>query len=272
MTAIWRVTVLEARRKKTLLVLSIITLIFLVLWTLGYVVAKNAISTNFGRSEELGLGFLLIGFSFLVMFSTLTAILTGSSSIANDCETGLLHGVLSRPVTRLQYLAGRLAGALTVSLCFSAASFGALMLLCALLGITSAGGVALSDILTAWLYLALMQTALVALAQALGARLRTAATNIILLSMYFIGDLGSSMVALRPLSEGVYKVGYAIIHLSPFSAIGSLASQQLSDVDFMSGLSGQAVNSMPDHMPLWTVCYIALAGLCAWLLFRKRDL
>jgi Cu-processing system permease protein len=100
--AIASITIREALRQK----LAVNLLVF----ALGLVAASFTISLlTFGEQYRI---IVNLGLSAMEVFGTLIAVFLGAGLVARDVERRTLYPIISKPVSRAQYLAGRYLGLL----------------------------------------------------------------------------------------------------------------------------------------------------------------
>ncbi len=112
----------ELRRRKSLAVVSVLTLVILGLYgwgtseVLGGLADVPAQSGLPAEETARGAGFIMLGIAVFLTFSlaSVLAIFTTMSAIKGDAEQGLLQPVLVRPVARSAVVVGRIAAATLV--------------------------------------------------------------------------------------------------------------------------------------------------------------
>src|SRR5205814_8726917 len=113
MMTIARITIGEAARRRVLWVLVILSVISIVLVTLGVARLVELIREQ-GQPEfrvKLVVSQLLIFIAFMFTFVlAMTAAFLGSPAIASDLESGIAQALLARPLRRSSYLLGRWLG------------------------------------------------------------------------------------------------------------------------------------------------------------------
>jgi ABC-type transport system involved in multi-copper enzyme maturation permease subunit len=283
MKAIVKNSILEVRRKKTFMVISIISLVLLGLWTLGLGLVKLlSYNVDDGMWDLLSTALINVGYALLCTICVVNTVMIGSGSISSAAGTGMLHAIISRPLTRAEYLFGRMLGLLTVSAFFSTSLFWGMSAISAVYGAFTASGVTVLILLKCWFYLMLLQFSLLCLTQFLGVRLKTVVVAIITISLFFLSQIGPQMVLLANMAE-IFEMGngFQFLHfagrafgfLLPFNNIQTLYSNTMMDTSYLTLMVGEGMKAeIPFYMVIYTAVY-ALAMLGgAYALFRKKDL
>ena len=126
-----RWTLLEARRRRLLAAGVALSVAFIVLFAVGFALLYrtqqrellNAQTQGMGlpvdpREELLAMATILVvlGLYGVQFLAAVLALFLGVASVSPEIDSGALHAVLARPLSRLEYLLGRflaLAGLLT---------------------------------------------------------------------------------------------------------------------------------------------------------------
>src|SRR4051794_30327053 len=120
-----RLTVLEAVRRRIVLVLTLLTVASVVLTTLGVerlVTLARANGTN-DLAIQVGVSQILILVAFMFSFVlAMTAAFLGAPAIAADVESGVLGAILARPIPRGEVVLGRWLGLAAVVAGYTAGS------------------------------------------------------------------------------------------------------------------------------------------------------
>ncbi len=106
-------TIQKEWRSRTLLFLLIVTVVLVILASMGLAYFKNEVLNS---SPLEGLAKSTLGFFFWGMniWSYLIATFIGVSCVRSDLETGTISQMLTFPVTRMEYFLGRLFGSYVI--------------------------------------------------------------------------------------------------------------------------------------------------------------
>ncbi|MBO9532010.1 MAG: ABC transporter permease [Solirubrobacteraceae bacterium] len=108
----------ELRHRRSLLVVSVLTVGFLVLYGWGVFEILPSVTDRVGaniREEDTkrGVGFILLGIAVFATFSlaSVLAVFTTMSTVKGEAELGLLQSMLVRPIARSAVVTGRVVAA-----------------------------------------------------------------------------------------------------------------------------------------------------------------
>ncbi len=273
-------TLREALRRRVLLVVLVLTLLFGGLYAFacsvlfdnvsGFNIVRGLDERVLGASTILGLA--MFGALFL---GTILAVFLTASAVRGDAERGLLAPMVVRPPSRTAYLAGRLLAAASV-----AAAYVVITYLLAVLCTGAIGHWWPDNIAGSALRLGLAAVVIASLAL-LGSVFFTATANgIVVLMLYGFGLLAGLLGEIGDVipSQTLQQIADITSWALPFEALYRDALHQL--VGSVPGITGAVIrlgplggshSAGPALVP-WTIGYIAAAiALAAWA-FRRRDL
>jgi len=282
--AVAGMTLREAVRRKVIIAGAVMTLGYLALyglgvWQAGRDVAAvgagiDALMNRIAAAQLLYVG--LVPAAFII---ALTAVFASSGSISGELDTGVMHGVLSRPIRRAELVLGKALG-LSAMLCVYS-----LVINGAVVAIARAG---LKTPLANWpaglLLFAVEPVVLVALAMLCSVRLPTLASGVLCTVAYGIASAGGLMEQIGTLvkSETLSNIGIVSSLLMPVDAVHRMALSLLvpqglliGDLANMggSGPLGMGLSATPSvWMMVYTFGYIAVLVWLATRVFRRRDL
>jgi ABC-type transport system involved in multi-copper enzyme maturation permease subunit len=294
-----RWTVLEARRRKLLLAGVVLSAAFVVLFALGFTLLYNNIEQNELAAEayrsQNGFGGMVGAREQLLMTSTvmvilglygvqflaaLLALFLGVASVSPEMDSGALHAVLARPLSRLEYLVGRflaLAGLLTTYVVVMSASL--------FLTARVVAGYEPGDATRAVGLMILEVLVLLALSLLGSTVLPTLANGVVMLALFGLAWLGGIIGVIGTIPPGndlMVNLGTAVSLLLPSDAVWRGASFHVLPSSLMVATS--FVNQGGLELPFasstrlapamlgWAVAYpLCCIGL-ALASFRRRDL
>jgi Cu-processing system permease protein len=273
----------EALRRRVFVVVLVLSVGFVVLYTLGVRQLFQDVEGFVGPGNAFGVdartvaGSTMLGLAmFAVLFlGVVLAVFLTLGAVRGDAERGLLQPLLVRPLSRGGYLAGRLLAAGAVSGLYVVG----LYFVCVLV-IAAAGDWWPHDVLGPALRL-FGAAVLVSALGVLGSVVLSSTANGIAVFMLFgagltaglIGQIGEGLD-----SETLRDVATVSSWILPFEALYQDALRQLTaDV---AGPTGAIVELGPfggaqDFGPLlwpWALAYLAGVVAVAARLFRRRDL
>jgi len=247
-----RGVVLESLRRKDIWVVAI----------LGMLAILSAGSLGFFGFDGLQMFAKDLGLTVLSLFSTIVAVLISSRQLPDEIKNRTLYPLLARPVSRFDFLFGKLIGSILVSWI----SFALLAVLVAVA--LSLFGVAFQAILLQYALLKMAGLVIIcALSLMLSAQMTpSAATTLSLVLVFSSGMMtrGLTMAALgnREMAWLYTSVAAVVPQLGLFD------------------LSSRAVNEHWSLVPLWAVSvllgYMAIYGAAmlaiSWAKFRRQPL
>jgi ABC-type transport system involved in multi-copper enzyme maturation permease subunit len=297
MLVIARWTVLEARRRKLLLAGVVLSVAFVVLFALAFTLLyhnqqRNLLSGQGAPSsptgelaprEELALlstVLVVLGLYGVQFLAALLALFLGVASVSPEADSGTLHAVLARPLSRLDYLLGRflaLAGMLTA---YVVVMSGALLLTARIVAGYQAGDS------TRAVGLMILQMLILLAVSLLGSTvLPTLANGIVMLALFGLAWLGGIIQFIGTVPPGndlMANLGTAVSLLLPADAVWRGASYHLMPPsllvasslvgDGQPGLPFASTTPMAPAMLTWALAYPAACVGVAVAAFRRRDL
>lgn len=272
-----RLTLREAANRKVLLVGAVISAAFLVLFWVGFAVGFDSASGEVDPMEPAVAATLMtvLGLYAVQFLAAFMAVLLASGAVAPEIESGRLHAVLARPISRTSWLLQR-AGTFAALAAAYVVTMSAMVLLIA-------SGVAGYDAIAperAAALLALEVIVLAAIGTALSVRLSAIAAGVVVIALYGAAWIAGIMeiVGIVLDNESLERIGVAVSLVIPSDALWRGASYYLlspvyaaaTSVDNAIPFAGTAAPS--GAFVLWALAYTAGWGLLADRWFRRRDL
>jgi Cu-processing system permease protein len=297
MLVVARWTVLEARRRKLLLAGVVLSVAFVVVFALAFTLlyhsqqrgllngqasATGPTGVLAPREELLVLSTILVvlGLYGVQFLATLLALFLGVASVSPEVDSGALHAVLARPLSRLDYLLGRflaLAGMLTA---YVVVMSGALLLTARIVAGYQAG-----DTIRVVGLMILQVLVLLAVSLLGSTVLPTLANGVVMLALFGLAWLGGIIQFIGTVPPGndlMANLGTAVSLLLPADAVWRGASYHLMPPSlvvagsFVSqgdpGLPFASTTPMAPAMLTWALAYPAACIGLAVAAFRRRDL
>jgi Cu-processing system permease protein len=295
-----RWTVLEARRRRLLLAGALLSVAFVALFVLGFYLlyhtqqrelleaqaqgAGPAAALN-AREELLAMSTILVilGLYGVQFLAALLGLFLGVASVSPEIDSGALHAVLARPLSRLQYLMGRflaLAGLLTT---YVVVMSGALLLTARIVAGYRPGDV------TRVVGLMVLQVLILLAVSLLGsAVLPTLANGVVMLVLFglaWLGGIIGFVGTIPPGNELLANLGTAVSLLLPADAVWRGASYHVLPPSFLVassfasgggddvvGIPFGSTTPMAPAMLAWALAYPVACLTLAVAAFRRRDL
>jgi len=269
----------EAWRRKVVIAALVMTVGFLALYGLGIHFAAEEIASDASGGEVImraavGAQLLYVGLFASSIILGLLAVLSAAGAIAAEVDTGVLHGVLSRPIRRWELIVGKFLGAGAMIALYTLALAGAVVGLArwqlhapVMHPIAGLGIIVLEPLI------------LLALAILGSSRLSTMATGVLCVAAYGMGAIGGFIEQIGAFINNTTMMNLGIVSslLVPVDAMHRKAiavllpaTAMLADQMGPFGSLGKATPSVV--MVAYASAYIAVAVWLATRLFARRDL
>jgi Cu-processing system permease protein len=290
-----RWTVLEARRRRLLLAGVILSVAFVALFAVGFfllyqdqqraLAAENPAVGAGGlaaREELLAISTILVvlGLYGVQFLAALLGLFLGVASVSPEIDSGALHAVLARPLSRLEYLLGRflaLAGLLTA---YVVVMSGSLLLIARIVAGYQPGDV------TRVVGLMVLQVLILLAVSLLGSTvLPTLANGVVMLVLFglaWLGGIIAFVATIPPGNELMANLGTAVSLLLPADAVWRGASYHVLPPSFLVassfangenvGIPFASTEPLAPAMLAWALAYPVACLTLAVAAFRRRDL
>jgi Cu-processing system permease protein len=293
-----RWTVLEARRRRLLLAGALLSVAFVALFALGFYLLYRTQQRQLLEEQAQGVGaagldareellamstiLVILGLYGVQFLAALLGLFLGVASVSPEIDSGALHAVLGRPLSRLQYLMGRflaLAGLLTA---YVVVMSGALLLTARVVAGYQPGDV------TRVLGLMVLQVLILLAVSLLGSTvLPTLANGVVMLVLFglaWLGGIIGFVGTIPPGNELLANLGTAVSLLLPADAVWRGASYHVLPPSFLVassfagggddafGLPFGSTTPIAPAMLAWALAYPVACLALAVAAFRRRDL
>jgi ABC-type transport system involved in multi-copper enzyme maturation permease subunit len=273
-----RLTLREASNRKVLVVGGVISVAFLALFAVGFSVGFDQarddpeLTTITDGAATIMTVLGLYAVQFLAAFM---AILLASGAVAPEIESGRLHAILARPLSRTSWLAQR-----TAAFAGLAAGYVVVMTAAILVIARVVAGYEPIAPVRAVGFLALEVAVLVACGTALSVRFSAIAAGVVVVALYGAAWIAGIMELIGSvLGNGTLeRIGVAVSLVMPSDALWRGASYYLQSPGYVAVTSAQdAIPFAGTAAPGWALVVWALAYATAWWAladrwFRRRDL
>ncbi|KNY25244.1 ABC transporter permease [Pseudobacteroides cellulosolvens] len=216
----------EALRKKLLLLIGALSVIYILLFTIiTYFYAKDVKNGTLMDTVQIAsIASQLIsvmGFYFSSMLVALLTIMTSLSSISSEVENGTIHSIITKPLKRYEYIMGKYIGLGIISVSYATILFLLVILIPKINGLPVTNIMDLSGIIKGWGVFILEPLAILSLSIFGSSIFHTLTNGIIVIAIYILGLIGSMMEQIGSLisNDNLYKFGIFSSLISPFDLI-----------------------------------------------------
>jgi Cu-processing system permease protein len=292
-----RWTVLEARRRRLLLAGVVLSVAFVALFAVGFALLYHSQERSMLQAQAQGIappgGFdareellavatvlVVLGLYGVQFLAALLGLFLGVASVSPEIDSGALHAVLARPLSRLDYLLGRflaLAGLLTAYVVVMSA---ALLLTARIVAGYQPGSA------TRTVGLMILQVFILLAVSLLGSTvLPTLANGVVMLALFglaWLGGIIGFIGSIPPGNELMANLGTAVGLLLPADAVWRGASYHVLPPSLLVASSfadrGDLQLPFASTAPIapamlgWAVAYPVACLAMAVAAFRRRDL
>lgn len=274
MGAVVRFTFKEALRRRLVLAVAVLTLIFLCLYALFVHFVTAHVASNPLQAAANGAADALVGIYLARSFAGLLAILVAVGAISTEVENGSLQSVLVRPIRRSSVVIGKFVGYGAMLVLFTMILQGAVMLIA--WALTGMGLGHPAEILGLLCLEPLVLLALTLFGSTFLATLTNGAAAVLLYGLCVMGGFVEQIGLLGGL-RGLQQAGIVISLVLPADAMYrkafSVVSGQLHNPllsQFMGPL-GSSYTAPSWAMVIYGGGYaLGLLALAAWV-FSRRD-
>lgn len=283
MRSIMAVTLKEAVRKKTFLVMGIITVLYLIFWVaiLNYFQNTHLGSqgVNFKPLASIMLTQTVLQFSSMII--CLLTIVLGAGAVSSELETGMVHAILSRPLGRAEYILGKFFGLAILISAYATGLMAAILVIGRAYSLDTIIALSFPQVVQSWLIYICVPLAVLCLTLYGSTSLKTVPNGLLMIFIYILGNIGGivEMIGNYINSKVINSVGILISLISPFHTLYASAERVLLP---SSGIAGELVRGAGgltgSGQPASVVMYIYIAFYAVGFLFisimkfRKLDI
>nr|WP_081963041.1 ABC transporter permease subunit [Desulfosporosinus sp. HMP52] len=283
MVAILITTLNEAIRKKTFIIMGIVTFLYLLFWTVMLNYFPNTSVTHGMGNQFRPFAIQMVtkmGFQFSAMLIALLTIMLGSGAIASELESGLIQGILTRPIHRYQFILGKLGGLFLLACTYATLLFSSILVIGALFGLSTITSLTFSQILSGWLLYLLLPVAVLCLTIFGSVTLKAVPNGILMIFIYILGNVGGmvEMIGQYVNNNSVIGTGIFISLVSPFQTIYSTMERiMVPNSELAAGaMAGASLSGSGKQASIWMFVYIAIYMLgfvtLAIRKFSRKDI
>jgi ABC-type transport system involved in multi-copper enzyme maturation permease subunit len=273
----------EALRKKLLLLVAALTLVYLTLF---------GVITHFAVKDLAGQGALntvnaldvasnivsFLGFYFSSMLVALLTIMISVGSISSEVESGVIHSIVTRPIKRSSYVLGKYIGLGVLSAAYGIFLFAAVIAICAVFKLPIVNTLEPLNIIKGLLFFTLEPIAILSLSIFGSAAFKTLSNGVFVISIYILGLIGGVMEQIGSVlgNQSLVNLGIFSSLVSPFDIIYRLMlSSIFGNLGITSpfmGLGGMTGTSPSIWMLIYIFVYIPGLVILAIRKFRLKDI
>lgn len=276
-----RFTLRELSRKKLLLGVLVLSLLFLILYTVGlyYLQQEIARNVNLGggtASAIVGSTLELMAFYIVAFMGALLAVFTSIGTIATEVDSGTLQAVVPKPIRRWEILGGKWLGYAAMLTAYEVGMVSAVIAIVNLM----LGFVPPSPI--PGVLLMLLQALVLLSLAILGSSVMSAlATGVTVFMLYGVGWVGGLVEAVGAIlgSRAMQDLGILSSLLVPSDVLWKGASYYLQPkLMLLAQATAQSSNPFASTTPpsvamiVYAVVYVIAVTAGAGLIFSQKDL
>lgn len=270
-----RLTIREALRRKVILGLLILGVVFLILFALGLTFAHNQI-VEFGQGATGRLpistvyNFLLTSGLYAANFLiVMLSVLVSVDTIAGEISTGTIQSIAVKPIRRSDILLGKWLGLMAMlGACVLVLSGGVVLLTAAITGYSPANPLPA-------IFLMFLESLVLLCASLLGGtRLSTLANGVLGFGLFGTALIGGFIESIGALlnNEAALTVGHIATVIMPSDALWRLALAQVSEGLNPFRLMSGGFSEPDAGVVVYALVFAAVVLLLAMRSFAKRDL
>lgn len=273
----------EAIRKKVILIIGCLTVLYIILFSLVIHFAMEDMRKNFADSAEIirnTTGIIsILGFYFSSMITAFVTIMASVGTVSSEIESGVIHSVITKPIRRMDYVLGKYIGIAIMVVGYSSILYLFLMIQQFAFDIPPLNHIQPGIFLHGLALFCYEPLVLLSLCLLGSVMLKTLNNGIVTIGIYILGMIGGMMEQIGSALEldGLMKWGIFLSLLSPFDSIyRRMISVLYSSIDMIgSYFAGPFFMSktIPSiWMMLYTVIYCLGLILLAIRKFNRRDI
>jgi ABC-type transport system involved in multi-copper enzyme maturation permease subunit len=258
--------------------MGVVTGLYLIFWAIMVNYFPNSSITHGMTVDQFRLFALQMvskmGFQFSAMLIALLTIMLGSGTISTEMETGLIQGILSRPIRRYEYVLGKFCGLVLISCAYATILFILILVIGAVFGLSTFTSLNFSQILLGWMLYLLLPIAILCLTIFGSISLKAVPNGILIIFIYILGNVGGmvEMIGQFLNSNSIIGTGIFISLISPFQTIYSTMERVMVPHSQIAGnvMSGASMSGSGEPASVWMFVYIGLYMLgFLYLAIRK---
>lgn len=282
MTAIALASFKEVIRKKIILLIGLVTVIYLILFGLLVNMAYGASRNNGTNTYDMFVAassfISVVGLYFSSMIAAFLTIMASISAVSSEIESGVIHSIITRPIGRKDYVLGKYVGLAVLITAYSLFLYVSIFAISLIIGIPSVQAIGLLKMFYGLLLFILQPLVILSLCIYGSVSFKTLNNGIFVVSIYILGLIGSMMEQVGAFlkSDSLYRWGIISSLISPFDVIyRQMMATLYNDIGLTNPL--MPTGFLPTTLPSrWMMVYIVLYALMFIYLavkkFNRKDI
>jgi ABC-type transport system involved in multi-copper enzyme maturation permease subunit len=280
-----RYTLLEALRRRLLLAILILSIAYLGLFALGFsllhqeVVRETSRSNPSGNTELIGFSAFMtvMGFYALSFLSSLMALFASAGAISGEVDSGLLHAVLAKPISRRDIVLGKYFGQASLIIVYVSMMTAGMVLASRI-----AAGYTPPDPVRAAVFMIWSALILLSLGTLGGTFLPALTNGVAVFLLFGLSRVAAVIEWIGQMAkiDTMVNVGITVSLLMPSDALWQAASYYLLPQAIIAMMTASPTSGMPFASALpptiamlaWSAGYVVMAVIAGILVFNRRDL
>lgn len=287
MMHIAKATLKEATKKKILILIGIITLLYLALLvTVMYFVSREA-GNGYRGGEKEAFDYLMeisvqitsiIGFYFSAMLVAFMTILLSTGAVSAEIESGVLQGIIAKPITRRDYYVGKYLGYAAIVIAFSTFLYASILVISILFDMPFMELANFASIIGGWLQFVLEPLAILAVSLLLGISLKSIAGAILVGGIFVFSMIGGFLGQIGGITENATLkiIGTASVFAAPFDALYKRMTEVFfaptDTIDVLTMIGDVSGSAQGPWVSWYALAYIAMMLALGIWRFSKKDL
>lgn len=272
----------EAISKKIVLIISLLTLLYLVLFSILMRLAFKDLGSGSDMDSFIirsAVSFVsVLGFYFSSMIVAFLTIMVSVGAVSSEIENGTIQAIISRPLKRSHYVLGKYLGLALLTVAYSTLLFICIVLISVIMGVPPLNHIGAIPFIKGIVFFGFEPLAILALCLFGSTLLKTIGNGILVIGIYILGMVGNMMEQIGVAADisGLENWGVFLSLVSPFDSIyRKMISEVYSDFNLFSALSGPFMVSgkMPSAAMMWYIVLYSVVFVCLGIRrFSKRDI
>ncbi|OEF96651.1 ABC transporter permease [Desulfuribacillus alkaliarsenatis] len=221
-----------------------------------------------------------MGFQFSSMLIALLTIILAAGAVASELDSGLIQGIITRPIHRYQYILGKLVGLIILACLYASVLFFSILLIGYWFDLSTITSLTFTQTMKGWLLYLLLPSALVCLTLFGSVYFKTVSNGILVIFIYILGNVGGmvEMIGQYVNSNSIIGTGIFISLVSPFQTIYSTMERVMVPGSELAGtaMAGASLSGSGEPASVWMFVYIAIYMLAFVALainkFSNKDI
>ncbi len=262
----------EARRRRLVLAVALLGVVYLVLFTVGfYFVHKNAKFTIVGERPEVMNFFLMTGLYVVNFLVVVLTVLASVDSIAGEIASGTIQTTVTKPLRRWKVVVGKWIGLASMLAIFVIAMNAAMVAI-----VRGISGYVGPHLIEGTLLMILEGLVVLSLATLGSARLTTLANGVVVFMLYALAFISgwSEQIGAFMRNTTLVDIGIFVSLITPSEALWRRAAYLMQPESIRKlGFGPFATATAPSGaMVVYASIYAVVLVLFAIRTFQRRDL